>query len=249
MKVLTMKTHRTLIAVVALFVAAPALSACELVVNFDRTKIGDDAGADMAMPLDMNIAMDMPPGDMPPTDMPPTDMPPTDMPPTDMPMADMNVPDMPGADLGMPDLGTDMGMADLGRVDAGPPMCPPSCDDTNPCTDDSCVVATGLCAHLDNTDPCTDADACTVGDICGGGGCVPGAPLDCSAMDTMCRLGTCNAAGACVVGGSRPNGTVCNDANECTTTDICTAGACGGTDVTDGTVCGTAMMCMTGMCI
>jgi hypothetical protein len=248
MKVTTMKTHRTLMAVLALFVAAPTLGACELVVDFDRTKIADDAGADMAMALDMNMPTDMPTVDMPPTDMPPTDMPPTDMPMADMnvpdmPMTDMNVPDMPGADLGPADLGMDMGMADLGR------MCPASCDDSNPCTDDSCVVATGLCAHVNNTDPCNDANACTMGDVCTAGVCVAGTPRDCSGMDTTCRLGTCNTAGICVPGAARNEGMTCDDANDCTMADLCTAGVCDGTDIADGMPCGVAMMCMTGACI
>jgi uncharacterized repeat protein (TIGR01451 family) len=47
-------------------------------------------------------------------------------------------------------------------------------DDGNACTDDSCDPGTGV--HNDpNTNPCDDGNACTSGDVCGGGSCQPGA--------------------------------------------------------------------------
>jgi len=46
------------------------------------------------------------------------------------------------------------------------------CDDTNVCTDDSCVA--GACQNVNNTIACDDGDQCTSGDVCGGG--VPGTP-------------------------------------------------------------------------
>jgi hypothetical protein len=36
---------------------------------------------------------------------------------------------------------------------------PPSCDDNNPCTDDSCSAATGLCVNTDNGS-CNNAEIC-----------------------------------------------------------------------------------------
>lgn len=45
------------------------------------------------------------------------------------------------------------------------------CDDENPCTDDAC--GTSGCVHGFNTDPCDDDDACTVGDTCEDGVCLP----------------------------------------------------------------------------
>ena len=51
-----------------------------------------------------------------------------------------------------------------------------SCSDGNACTDDACGGAAG-CRHLSNGEPCDDGNACTAGDTCGGGSCLPGAPL------------------------------------------------------------------------
>jgi len=223
LKALTMKNHRLVIAALCL---TPLLAACELVVDFDRTRIvpPGDSGADMS-------ASDMNP--------PPTDMPVADMPGADLNVADMDIPDMPGADLnvadlGVTDLGTDdlgvadlgvadLGVADLGQdlgpMDAGPPACPTTCNDSNPCTDDSCVVATGLCAHVPNTDTCDDSNACTTGDVCAATVCA-GTVVDCSAMNGDCVVGMCNTTtGACVMM-ERPNGTACM------TTMMCMSGAC-----------------------
>jgi hypothetical protein len=47
---------------------------------------------------------------------------------------------------------------------------PPSCDDHEPCTDDSCNSAIG-CVHSNNVASCDDQDACTVNDQCASGRC------------------------------------------------------------------------------
>ncbi|MBI5610437.1 MAG: SMP-30/gluconolactonase/LRE family protein, partial [Deltaproteobacteria bacterium] len=49
------------------------------------------------------------------------------------------------------------------------------CDDSNPCTTDSC--ANNKCQFVNNTLPCDDGDLCSVGDVCNGGSCVPGAQV------------------------------------------------------------------------
>lgn len=72
------------------------------------------------------------------------------------------------------------------------------CDDTNPCTDDKCN--TGVCENTPNTLACDDDNACTTGDICAAGACVPGTP----------------------------NTDACDDANICTIQTMCAASACGG---------------------
>ena len=51
---------------------------------------------------------------------------------------------------------------------------PPNCDDGHVCTDDSCHPTTG-CVHTSNTAPCSDGNACAVGDVWSGGRCVRGA--------------------------------------------------------------------------
>ncbi len=59
----------------------------------------------------------------------------------------------------------------------------PSCNDDNPCTDDSCTSVGGafVCQHTPNTLECNDGNRCTVDDTCTGGACV-GTP----------DLGTCH---------------------------------------------------------
>jgi len=57
-----------------------------------------------------------------------------------------------------------------------------SCDDENPCTDDSCHPDTG-CASVHNSVACDDGDLCTVGDACISGSCGAGEPLSCEPFE------------------------------------------------------------------
>jgi hypothetical protein len=52
---------------------------------------------------------------------------------------------------------------------------PITCNDSNPCTDDSCDPASG-CFFANNTSACDDGNNCTTGDVCGGGTCT-GTPI------------------------------------------------------------------------
>ena len=110
-----------------------------------------------------------------------------------------------------------------------------TCDDGNPCTDDSCDAASG-CVHLPNAAPCDDGNVCTVGDYCSGGGCFAGAPKACDDSN-VCTNDSCNPATGCVYA----NNTVpCDDADACTTTSQCSGGSClgaGQVDCTDGNPC------------
>ncbi len=58
-----------------------------------------------------------------------------------------------------------------------PPLACTTCDDGNPCTDDVCDTATGLCVFTNNAAACDDGDACTSGDFCSNGTCQPGATI------------------------------------------------------------------------
>jgi hypothetical protein len=71
-----------------------------------------------------------------------------------------------------------------------------SCDDGNPCTDDACDPVSG-CVHTNNTAPCSDGNACTVGDACSGGACVPGAPASCD-DGNCCTIDSCDPSTGCV---------------------------------------------------
>lgn len=66
--------------------------------------------------------------------------------------------------------------------------------DGNVCTDDLCD-GSGNCAHLNNTAPCSDGNACTTGDICQAGICQSGSLRDADAdghPDSFCGGDDCN---------------------------------------------------------
>lgn len=95
--------------------------------------------------------------------------------------------------------------------------CEQACDDSNPCTDDTCDPNTGDCVYTDNSDPCDDGDACTSGDTCTGGVCA-GSTVFCDDLD-VCTIDTCNPATGCVY---TPNpGASCDDGDGCTLDDTC----------------------------
>ncbi len=72
-------------------------------------------------------------------------------------------------------------------------------------------------------EPCSDSDACTIGDACVGLACI-GTPVDCSGAGDDCNAASCDAAGA--------------DGNCATLTFINEGGACnGGTGICDMGVC------------
>lgn len=70
----------------------------------------------------------------------------------------------------------------------------------SPCSRGECNPLTGQCFTQNGVDDdsCNaDDDPCTVDDTCFLGVCVPGAPLNCSYLDTDCQYGMC-AGGECV---------------------------------------------------
>ena len=96
-----------------------------------------------------------------------------------------------------------------------------TCDDTNGCTDETCIPTTG-CNYTDNTNPCNDGDACTTSDTCSAGACVGGVAPDCNDFE-VCTDDSCVPATGCEYADNTAN---CDDTNECTTGDTCSAGAC-----------------------
>jgi hypothetical protein len=95
-----------------------------------------------------------------------------------------------------------------------------NCNDSNPCTEDSCD--SGLCQHLAVAGECSDSNECTQGDLCIAGECVPGADADCD-DDNLCTTDSCAAATGCI---HTLNSAPCDDANPCTTSDQCELGEC-----------------------
>jgi len=61
-----------------------------------------------------------------------------------------------------------------------------ACDDSNPCTDDSCDGLAG-CVFEPNVEPCDDGDPCTIGDVCADAQC-EGIPVSCDCLtDVECE--------------------------------------------------------------
>jgi hypothetical protein len=101
-----------------------------------------------------------------------------------------------------------------------------TCDDNNPCTDDSCNSISG-CLFADNALICDDGNACTSGDTCVAGVCA-GAPTSTCDDGNPCTDDVCNpTSGLCV--GTPNDANLCDDADICTDLDGCSAGTCGGT--------------------
>lgn len=66
-----------------------------------------------------------------------------------------------------------------------------SCEDMNPCTNDTCDPALG-CDHSWNSLPCNDGDEFTMNDVCSGGACV-GTPKSSMSCNTQADCMTDNA--------------------------------------------------------
>ncbi|HKO53351.1 MAG TPA: family 16 glycosylhydrolase [Polyangiaceae bacterium] len=103
------------------------------------------------------------------------------------------------------------------RVSGPPPTgpCQVSCDDSNPCTTDSCDPITG-CRFQNNTLACADdGNGCT-NDVCAAGACThPNNTLSCADDNNSCTNDVCSA-GAC----THPSN------NTCTTGSTPCAGLC-----------------------
>jgi len=102
---------------------------------------------------------------------------------------------------------------------------PVTCNDGDVCTDDACDPAIG-CYTMFNTAPCEDGNGCTTQDTCQSGTCVGGPPLVCEPLNDCQEQGICDSTtGACAYF-VKPDGTLCDDGNACTTNDSCKSGAC-----------------------
>lgn len=124
--------------------------------------------------------------------------------------------------------------AHCGSGKCGPIPGQVSCDDSNPCTADSCNALQG-CLHVPAEGACSDNDACTNNDLCVGTKCT-GSAIDCNDAN-LCTDDSCSlATGKCV---HQPNSAGCDDGNACTNSDKCSTGQCNGAlvDCSDGVTC------------
>jgi len=110
---------------------------------------------------------------------------------------------------------------------------PKSCPAPDACQEaGTCDPESGACSHKARPDgtACDDGNSCTGNDACQAGTCTG------QAQET-CPEGQCHGAGLCdpakgtCQGAARPERTVCNDENPCTTGDACHEGECSGTPV------------------
>ena len=108
-------------------------------------------------------------------------------------------------------------------------MASDQCHAAGTCTN---VGGAGMCSNppIANGMGCNDANLCTTGDVCTAGNC-GGTPVVCTAADACHVPGTCTVATGVCTTPNAPTGMACNDANNCTTGDTCTAGACAGSPV------------------
>jgi hypothetical protein len=134
---------------------------------------------------------------------------------------------------------------------------PLTCDDANPCTSDTCnpTFKGGGCLHKAAIAPCSDGNACTIGDACNWqyweptkSGCNGAGVLSCD-DGNPCTTDTCDPVVGCLhAAGSQ--GAACDDGSSCTTGDVCKAGKCSGTGAVscdDGNPC-TLDPCVAGGC-
>jgi hypothetical protein len=98
-----------------------------------------------------------------------------------------------------------------------------ACDDSNVCTDDSCVAGVG-CQHSPADGNCDDGNACTESDTCANGKCTPGAQLNCN-DDNICTFDSCDSVLGCTYELSEAT---CDDNNVCTVGESCANGTCQG---------------------
>ncbi len=116
------------------------------------------------------------------------------------------------------------------------------CNDTNACTNDSCV--SGQCLQVANSNPCDDGLFCTVNDTCSNGTC-DGAE-NCTIAPNLVCSETTNTCVECLTVEN-----CADDGNECTDT-VCVSGACQDVNNTapcnDGDICTTDDSCLNGVC-
>lgn len=139
---------------------------------------------------------------------------------------------------------------------------PTDCDDNNPCTDDSCTPKTGQCHHLANAAPCSDDNACTLGELCAKGGCASKGVVSCEDADPctadscdkktgLCTHSTTPACykSACLSDGDCSIGQLCeittHTCRDCLTTSDCAVSGqvCKGGSCVAGQKCGSSVAC------
>ncbi len=111
---------------------------------------------------------------------------------------------------------------------ASPIVCTPS----DPChVAGVCNPGSGVCSNppIANGTPCDDLSACTQGDACQAGACVPGTPTLCTATAPCHADGVCDPQTGLCSDPLAADGAPCNDQDGCSQVDSCIGGICIGT--------------------
>jgi hypothetical protein len=98
------------------------------------------------------------------------------------------------------------------------------CDNADACN------GTGTCSsnHVPDGSACSDDNACSQTDTCQGGVCTGTNQINCGVSDQCHDHGTCDPNTGLCSNPARPNGSACDDGNECSQTDTCQFGVCTG---------------------
>lgn len=104
-----------------------------------------------------------------------------------------------------------------------------NCDDSNPCTIDSCNSGSKSCNHVGSNSligtACDDGNWCTIPDYCGANGvCLPGSPR---CISTTCTTSLCDSVNQVCTPIYNDYAT-CDDGNSTTINDYCLSGVCKG---------------------
>jgi hypothetical protein len=112
-----------------------------------------------------------------------------------------------------------------------------SCDDGNPCTDDSCLPGSG-CVSAAVSTLCSDGNPCTQLAKCVDGACVAQSQISCD-DGLPCTEDGCDKTSGCIHK-TLADGGACSDGKVCTEADACKGGQCVGTEkacTDDGNPC------------
>jgi hypothetical protein len=125
---------------------------------------------------------------------------------------------------------TEPGVCKNGECEQPPTDCS---DFADACNDALCDVEAGGCFSVwkENGTECDDTNGCTNPGTCDDGDCNT-TPKDCSSFADQCNDAACDpkTEEGCFAS-PKEDGTACDDDANCTIDDVCTEGACGGTDV------------------
>jgi subtilisin-like proprotein convertase family protein len=122
---------------------------------------------------------------------------------------------------------------------------PNLCDDSNPCTLDTCVEP--ACVNdpvVMNGVPCDNGLFCTIDSTCNAGSCAGGSVRSCDDSNS-CTSDSCDEAGDTCLNPVRANGSACDDSQFCTVGDTCQAGVC---QSGAGAACGDGNPCTNDSC-